>query len=535
MFRAFLGLWLLVFIPLCFLLFPSRYSPIQWFNNHIEQERYVHLYGGTMTLLEQHLLVQPKVVWPQETAQISRYFGYELSLQKLSELSLSKSQRTALSEGEILFMNVEPEYLLKLLPNSDWVIRLYVDIAQSEDIDRSSSGTIYLLKKALEQTPLPQWQSFIQRFSPQFQMRLEKQSDIELTTSEQTQWDRKNSFWRFDATHQLIFYIATPEKGTTLVVSSLPYSSRTPMVLFAIILMFVLLISVGMFFWSYPLWRDLKRLSNATIRFGQGDLSIRSPVSKVTVVASLSQQFNQMAQRIEQTVQSQRTLTNAIAHDLRQPLHRMRYAFEILNTPSLTASERARYQQSIEQSIQDLDHLIDQTLQLSRYDREREQSRFSEQVLSHLLQTECDQVALANPSLSVTFNVDPLTQIQTAWIDPTAIRRAINNLLSNACRYAATSIDINLKHETEQDQWVIEVHDDGPGIPTEYREQIFNPFVQLNNASRAKETGHGLGLAIVQQIARWHHGQVTVSDSLLGGACFTLRWSCHPESRLVSN
>lgn len=535
MFRAFLGLWLLVFIPLCFLLFPSRYSPIQWFNHHIEQERYIHLYGGTMTLLEQQLLIQPKVAWPKEIAQISRYFGYELSLQKLSELSLSKSQRTALFEGDILFINAEPEYLLKLLPKSDWVIRLYVDISQSEDIDRSSSGTIYLLRKAFEQTPSPQWQALIQRFSPQFQMRLQKESDIEFTTSEQAQWDKKNSFWRFDATHQLIFYIATPEKGTTLVVSSLPYSSRTPMVLLAIILMFVFLISVGMFFWSYPLWRDLKRLSNATILFGQGDLSIRAPIPKVTVVANLSQQFNQMAQRIEQTVQSQRILTNAIAHDLRQPLHRMRYAFEILNTPSLTASERARYQQSIEHSIQDLDHLIDQTLQLSRYDHDRDQIRFSEQVLSHLLQKECAHVALANPSLFVTFNVESLIQIQTAWIDPTAIRRAINNLLSNACRYAATSIDINLNRDTDKDQWVIDVHDDGPGIPPEYREQIFNPFVQLNNASRTKETGHGLGLAIVQQIARWHDGQVTVSDSPMGGACFTLRWPCHPESLLVSN
>jgi two-component system sensor histidine kinase RstB len=213
----------------------------------------------------------------------------------------------------------------------------------------------------------------------------------------------------------------------------------------------------------------------------------------------------------------------------------MRYAFEILNTPSLTESERTRYQQSIEHSIQDLDHLIDQTLQLSRYDHDREQIRFSEQVLSHLLQKECDHVALANPSLFVTFNVESLVQTQTAWIDPTAIRRAVNNLLSNACRYTATSIAINLNHDTDKEQWVIDVHDDGPGIPPEYREQIFNPFIQLNNASRTKETGHGLGLAIVQQIARWHHGQVAVRDSPMGGACFTLRWPCHPESLLVSN
>lgn len=535
MFRAFSGLWLLVFIPLCFLLFPSRYSPIHWFNQHIEQERYVHLYGGTLTLLEQQLLMQPQAAWPQKLAHISPYFGYGLSLQQMSTLSLSESQQAALSAGNILFINAEPEYLLKWLPNSDWVIRLFVDITQEEDIDRASSGTIYLLRKALEQTPVTQWQALIQRLSSQFHLRLQKQSTIVFTPSEQAQWDKRASFWRFDATHQLVFYTATPEKGMTLVVSSLPYSSNTPMVLLVVILMFVLLVSVGMFFWSYPLWRDLKRLSDATTQFGQGDLSQRSPIPKVAAVANLSRQFNQMAQCIEQTVQGQRTLTNAIAHDLRQPLHRMRYAFEILNTSSLTASEQARYQQSIEHSMQDLDHLINQTLQLSRYSHDREQIRFSEQVLAQLLQKECNHVALANPSLSVVLHAAPLIRLRTTWIDPTAIRRAINNLLSNACRYAVTTIEIHLNYDAGQDQWVIDVCDDGPGIPPEHREQIFNPFVQLDNASRTQEAGHGLGLAISQQVAHWHHGQLTVSDSLMGGACFTFRWPCHPQLLPVSN
>lgn len=528
MFRAFSGLWLLVFVPLCFLLIPSRYSPIQWFNHHIEQERYIHLYSGAFTLLEQELLVQPQAVWPQKFAEISRYFGYELSLKRMPSLSLSRSQQAALSAGDILFINAEPEYLLRQLPNSDWVIRLFVDITRAEDINRSSSGVIYLLTTAFKQTPLAQWQALIEQLSPQFRIRLQEKSTIDFTDIEQSQWNEKHYFWRFDAKHQLTFYLASPEKGVVLVVSSIPYSSRTPMVLLAIILMFVLLISVGMFFWTYPLWRELKRLSDITIRFGQGDLSIRAPIPQVAAVANLSKQFNQMSQRIEQAIESQRILTNAIAHDLRQPLHRIRYAFEILNTPSLTASERIKYQKSIEHSIQDLDHLIDQTLQLSRYTHDREQIRYSEQVLSHLLQKECEYVALANPSLTVTFNVDPSVKMRTAWIDPTAMRRAINNLLSNACRYAKSSVVISLNHGIDNDQWIFSVCDDGPGIPSEYREQIFEPFVQLDNASRALDTGHGLGLAIVQQIARLHRGQISVTDSPIGGACFTFQWTCNP-------
>ncbi len=528
MFRAFIGLWLLVFVPLCFLLFPSRFSPIQWFNHHIEQERYIHLYAGTMNLIEQQLYMQSQDEWPDNIIQISGYFGYELSLQKVSNLSLSESQQARLFSGDILFVNAEPEYLLKRLPNSDWIIRLSVDITQAEDIDRASSGTIYLIKKAFDQTPFTQWQSLVQQLSPEFNLQLQKQSSIVLSPLEQAQWDKKGSFWRFDASHQLVFYIATPEPEITLVVSSLPYTSITPTVLLAVILIFVLLISAGMFFWSYPLWRDLKRLSDATTLFGQGELSQRAPIPKVAVVANLSQQFNQMAHRIEKTVQGQRTLTNAIAHDFRQPLHRMRYAFEILNTPSLTAVERARYQQSIEQSMQDLDHLINQTLQLSRYSHDREKIQLSEQPLAQLLRKECDYVALENPSMSVTLHVAPLIHSRAARIDPTAIRRAINNLLSNACRYAAGSIDIHIRHDSRQDRWVIDVCDDGPGIPPEYREQIFNPFVQLDNASRSQDAGHGLGLAIVQQIAHWHSGEVAVSDSPMGGACFTLQWPCQP-------
>ena len=100
--------------------------------------------------------------------------------------------------------------------------------------------------------------------------------------------------------------------------------------------------------------------------------------------------------------------------------------------------------------------------------------------------------------------------------------RALNNLLSNACRYARSQIDITLT--TKNTTCLLTVEDDGPGIPTQDQQRLFQPFAQQENKARDNSCGHGLGLAIVQQIACWHKGEAKITDSALGGVKFTLSW-----------
>ena len=105
--------------------------------------------------------------------------------------------------------------------------------------------------------------------------------------------------------------------------------------------------------------------------------------------------------------------------------------------------------------------------------------------------------------------------------DSALLKRAINNLLSNALRYADEKIQLSATLENETILFTVE--DDGPGIPTDHWNFIFDPFYSADPSRNKANTGFGLGLAIVKLIVERHGGRAEVGASLLGGAKFTLQ------------
>jgi signal transduction histidine kinase len=103
--------------------------------------------------------------------------------------------------------------------------------------------------------------------------------------------------------------------------------------------------------------------------------------------------------------------------------------------------------------------------------------------------------------------------------DADELRRLVRNLLENAGRHAGSQVRVRLL--AERDDVRLDVADDGPGIPPDERERVFDRFVGLHEA-RTRGTGSGLGLAIARQVALRHGGTLTVADSDLGGACLVL-------------
>jgi two-component system osmolarity sensor histidine kinase EnvZ len=99
-------------------------------------------------------------------------------------------------------------------------------------------------------------------------------------------------------------------------------------------------------------------------------------------------------------------------------------------------------------------------------------------------------------------------------VKPAAFKRCLANLVSNAARYATT---IAITGHRDHRWLTVTVDDDGPGIPPEMREEVFKPFLRLDDARNQDEGGTGLGLAIARDIARSHGGDITLGDSPLGG------------------
>ncbi len=276
---------------------------------------------------------------------------------------------------------------------------------------------------------------------------------------------------------------------------------------------------------AYPIIRRLTQrlesLQRGVERWGSGDLSARVVVQGSDEVAFLAARFNHAAERIESLVarqqdllKSHKTLLANASHELRSPLTRIRMGLELLG--GADAQAQARQCAEIAQSISELDQLIDEILLASRLEAGQTEHEPMEQVdLTGLAAEECARVGaelLAAGELVLRGS-------------PRLLRRLLRNLLENARRYSDGPVSVLLETSATGNgavQAVIRVNDQGPGVPAELREQIFEPFYRLPGASE-RDGGVGLGLALVKSIAERHGGKVRCEAHAGGGASFVVK------------
>ena len=324
---------------------------------------------------------------------------------------------------------------------------------------------------------------------------------------------------RFEGVSPLV-YAALPGSREMLQLGPLPtmrpLAERRGWIALALL---CVLMAGSMFVLVRPLELRLRRLGKAAEVFGHGDLEHRVEDAHTDVVATLGHSFNQMAGRINRLVNGQQELFNAVAHELRTPLARLRFAIEEL---ALEDDVRAREGQleAANKDIDELTELIDELLTFARLQHGAPPLAEEGVELNALIGEVVDSVASLRPEVRVVFA--PGTTAGNPYTgDPRYLRRAVLNLVSNATRYANGRVEVRC--QKAGGGFVIQVDDDGPGIPEGDRQQVFEPFARLE-ANRGKDKGgYGLGLAITWRIAQWHRGTIDAAESPLGGARFTLR------------
>lgn len=282
-------------------------------------------------------------------------------------------------------------------------------------------------------------------------------------------------------------------------------------------------LAIGVFLWVWSLHKKLKRLDQAAIEFGKGNFTIRVSEKGRNKIGSLNKSFNHMAQRIENLIQGHKNLTNAVAHELRTPLARIRFQLDML-LDEIDENKRKEFIYGISDDIEELGELVDELLTFAHFDREGKAQNLSE----HSLHDSLNRVVNARQfDTAITMQYDQSwiesdLMSQTMPFEPKYLERAIGNLVTNAQKYAESTIRINVARTPVI--CTITVDDDGPGIPEADRATIFQPFKRLDNSRTRSTGGYGLGLAIVKQIVQWHGGRIEISQSPLGGARFSFSW-----------
>ncbi len=288
--------------------------------------------------------------------------------------------------------------------------------------------------------------------------------------------------------------------------ASVPIGYEHPRFIFHITLaLLALAIGVAAFPIVRQISRRLERLQRGVDSLGAGDLTARVAVEGRDEVARLAGSFNRAAGQIEQLVRSHKALLANASHELRTPLARIRLAVELMKN-SADAKRRA----GLEQDIAELDWLVDEILLASRLDAVSEATATEELDLLALAAEECaryDDAQLEGAPISIRG-------------DSRLLRRLLRNLLENSRRHGAPPTQVRVTRDAAAA--TITVWDSGPGVPQSEFENVFRPFYRPKDAGN--RAGTGLGLALVQQIARRHGGDArcTVMDDGRSGVFVTL-------------
>lgn len=263
--------------------------------------------------------------------------------------------------------------------------------------------------------------------------------------------------------------------------------------------------------WSWPIWRDIKKLEKGA-RSVQPDGSIR-PIqvgasSSLNVVATALQS---LSQQVRDLLNNQRELTSAVAHEFRTPLARLKFALASLKD----SEEKA----SMGEDVTELERLIQEMLEFSQSEHHEPELSFAEIPVRDMVSSLIDSLP---KNKRADIHIDNHCGALLLHADGHFAERAVFNLINNALKYATSSITIST--EKHPGKITIAVEDDGPGVPEDLRDKIFDAFYRPDKSRARHKGGAGLGLATVKKIQHWHQGDCWVEQSPSGGARFVLSY-----------
>ncbi|NVK25056.1 MAG: hypothetical protein HWE10_09030 [Gammaproteobacteria bacterium] len=278
-----------------------------------------------------------------------------------------------------------------------------------------------------------------------------------------------------------------------------------------IIILSYLSLAIFVLAWSRPLWRDLYALKQASEQIQLGNFELTPQVKKRSVIYPVVASFNVMANKIAELINHQKQMTHAVSHDIRTPLARIKFSLAILQ------QEPEKLEQTSKDMLDDvaeIDHLTSELLTFAKLDTEHS-LRIENVNLKQLLENLAEKLR-RNSSIQLKTEC-----IDECWFhcDGHLIERCLQNLITNGFKYASSQVVVRIGKKTTAtaQQVVIEVHDDGPGIPVHQRVSVLEAFTTADDSRNKKSGGFGLGLAIVNKIVRAHKGQIEILDSELGG------------------
>lgn len=382
-------------------------------------------------------------------------------------------------------------------------------------------GIFYMVNIDLNEYSQAQWPERMAAIAPHFgfPIALQRHSEIQLGDSDKHQLDENMIVVKDNGE---LFHQKVGE--TDWVVSLGPVEDiDADMIWPKVIIWAALIMVVGLLtlIWAFPFGRKLHHISIAALAFGDGRLETRAVVPRRSALSPLADSFNRMADRIQQLIDTQKELTHAVSHELRTPISRIRFSLEMLNSAG-RAADRKHYMAEIIKDVEELEDLVTESLTYARFEHGVPQLERQSRVLEPWLRQIADTVLKNHPQIEYHCRNLLSTPNRAVCLEPRYMGRAVANLLQNAANHARNRINVTVSENGQE--CLIQVDDDGSGIPEADRRRVFKPYIRLDSSRSRGSGGFGLGLAIVHRVVTWHGGRASVTQAPLGGARFTIRW-----------
>ncbi len=498
--------------------------------NHVRVSEYtLSIFSGTQQLITQGVNRHQGNKRKQWIDLVEKLIGLPITVSKANTSPLSHSQIETLLQDKIY---IEP--LKDGIHSRIWTQANdgeLISVKLKNIAEQQLRITAFLILNELGRYPRSKQFEQLVRLRQYFHydINIYSKNQLSLDNQQLLRLDRGDVVVSFDKdkSNQDVLHVYSRYKSTRqyLAIGPIATYNANPTWLMAALLVFALCVT-GFFIYLLvkSLERRMKRIGEVVVNFGPTTLGTRIDDTGQDAISDMAKGINVMASRIENLLQDQKDITQAISHELRTPISRMKFRVEMLKDKA-QEQDLVRLEK-LNHDIQELDLLVEELLVFQMLDSNNTPQP-----------TDVDMVALIHTMLAEIYEPYQAIKLEINFPqhavcvkgDANQLRRMLQNLMINAFKHAQSTVRISLTEHPV----TLQISDDGDGIPEDQRQRIFTPFVRLDSSRNRQTGGFGLGLAIISRIARLHQANIAVTDSPLGGANFkvTFQSSQHSDSK----
>jgi two-component system sensor histidine kinase RstB len=488
---------------------------------------------GVFTEIQYELSQAPQSHWKSILNKLQDQNTAPANIVEINNLKLSTDQKANLMAGkkvsyygtnfQFFDYGIANGFIYQRIGNTPYALHIMIGITVQHMISELTGWMAHLLILKFHNTPQNKWNTLLKPLENQYGLHLSIQSTNNLKLPS----DTKQRLAKFKITYKsstknLYFiktlYLQLPNSNKILVIGPIHYSwaHKNFKTINGILTVALSAILVILLTWLFS--RNINKIYKMTEQYGDGNFNYKPKFNRFSTLRNLYNNVLSMGENLNRLLQSHYNMTRFVAHEARTPLTTMQLAFEKLENDQNISQESKTHITTIKHEMSDLNKLISEFLlysqsanhELTLNKKEINIVSWLTQLISRYKAAKVD-IHLTMPNHETSILVD---------IDPTLLKHAIDNLLTNALKFAQHKIEVTLSHE--KNNLLIFVDDDGQQIAQEDHSDVFEAFTRLESDSTFGE--HiGLGLNIAKSIIDLHGGTITISDSPLGGAQFSVK------------